>query len=82
MFVKVRAYVGNFASKIIIRKQARRISSRKRSFLTAAKPFTDTEKLFAGGATGYLSTETSGFGFTDNGNNKAFCSRVYLFVNS
>ena len=73
MFVKVRAYVGNFASKIIIRKQARRISSRKRSFLTAAKPFTDT---------GYLSTETSGFGFTDNGNNKAFCSRVYLFVNS
>ena len=23
-------------------------------FLTAAKPFTDTEKLFAGGAIGYL----------------------------
>ena len=39
---------------------ARRVGGRKRrSFLTATKPFTDTEKLFAGGATGYLSTKNN-----------------------
>ena len=67
----------NFESKIItenIRKLARQISSRKRSFLTADKPFTDTKKLFAGGSIGYLSTEKSGFGFMDNGGNQAFYS--------
>ena len=40
MFVNVRVYVCNFESKIItenIRKLARQISSRKRSFLTADK---------------------------------------------
>ena len=73
MFVKVRAYVGNFASEIItenIRKLAR--PSRRRSFLTAAKPFTDTEKLFAGGAVGYLSTD-----FTDFVSGRVAAFRTY-----
>ena len=65
-----------------IRRLARRVGCWKRSSLTATKPFTDTEKLFAGGAIGYLSTEKSRFGIMDNGVNKAFCSRVCLFVNS
>ena len=55
MFVKVRAYVGNFASEIITE------NIRRRSFLTAAKPFTDSEKLSAGGAVGYLSTDFTDF---------------------
>ena len=77
MFVKVRAYVGNSVSKIItedIRRLARRVGSRKRSYLKAAKLFTVTEKLSAGVAIGYLSTEKSGFGIMDNGGNKAFAA--------
>jgi len=66
-----------------IRRLARRVGCRKRrSYLTAAKQFTTTEKLIAGGAVIYLSIEKSGFGIMDNGVNKAFCSRVCLFVNS
>ena len=84
--VKARAYIGYSASEIItenIRKLARRVGSRKRrTFLTGTKPFTDTEKSFAGGAVGYLSTGKSGLGSMDSGGKKAFCSSVYLFVNS
>ena len=62
-------YVGNFASKIItenLKRLARRVGSRQRSVLTAAKPFTDTEQLFAGGAVGCLSTDfTAAKSFTD-----------------
>ena len=86
MLVKVGAYIGYFASEIItenIRKLARRVSSRKRRpFFTGTKPITDTEKLFAGRVIGYLSTKKSGLGFKENGGDTAFCSKVYLFVNS
>ena len=83
LFVKIRAYIGNFASWIItenIRKLARWINSRKRkSFLTAVKPFTDTEKLFAGGATGLVQKgEKGGFGLVDN--NKIRWKTDYHFV--
>ena len=79
-------YIGYFASEIItenIRKLARRVGGReRRTFLTGTKPITDTDKLFPGGAVRYLSTEESGLGFKDSGGNRAFCSIVYLFVNS
>ena len=48
---------GNFLNEIItenIRKLARQVDSRKRCFSMATKLFTDTKKLFAGGAIGYL----------------------------
>ena len=48
------------------------MGSRKRSFLTAAKPFTDTGKLFAGGAVGYLSTD-----FTDFVSGRVAAFRTY-----
>ena len=43
--VKARAYIGYSASEIItenIRKLARRVGSRKRTFLTGTEPITDT----------------------------------------
>ena len=86
MLVEVGAYIGYFASEMItenIRKLARRLGGReRRTFLTGTKPITDTEKSFAGGAVGCLSTEKSGLGSMDSGGKKAFCSSVYLFVNS
>ena len=82
MLVKVGAYIGYFASEIIrenIRNLTKQVVSRKRrTFFTGTLPVADTEKVFAGGAIGYLNTVKSVFGIMDDGSsNKAFCSRVY-----
>lgn len=70
-------HIGYFASEIStedVKKLARQVSRKRRTFLTATKPVTDAERLFAGGAIGNLSTEKSGLGFMDKGNNNVLCS--------